>query len=405
MFTCLLVAVVAASGADVHRDFSQIRGFNYTPSSAYNDIAFWRDYDRTQVERELDFAKRLNLNEARVFLSYVVYEREPRAFLERVRHFVRAAHARGMGTMLVVWDQCCENEMPSYEAHEKKWYPNPGPKRLRPDFWPAGERYARDLVTTLAKEPGLSFWDIMNEPAIGKQEDVRRFVAHFAEVFRKLDPKTPITVGAIGANQDSDTSGSFVDVLSYHDYSATRAGVSSQLQRGREIAKKYDKPLILTEAGCIGRANPYDMALEIYMNERLGWYIWELMISQGHWGRIHGVVYADGTVRDPSIAAALMGFFRNRGRDAIPYVVDQEKAVTRAVRAAKDWIDRPDASWEQGLSIAETAANLLAGGEAVPMADLPSRRVEELRRGAPNRPALADLLGRWIDRLTPLMQP
>jgi hypothetical protein len=146
----------AAAGADVDRDLSQIRGFNYTPSTAYNDIEFWRDYHRAQVERELDLAARLNLNQARVFLSYVVYERERGAFLGRVRHFVRAAHARGIGVMIVVWDHCCTPGMPFYEARERKWFPNPGPKRLGSDFRPAGERYVRDLVNTLSGEPGLS---------------------------------------------------------------------------------------------------------------------------------------------------------------------------------------------------------------------------------------------------------
>ena len=74
--------------------YSHIRGFNYTPGNAFNDIAFWRDYDEKRVERELGYAQRLGLNSARVFLSYVVYEREPGAFLERLRHFVRAAHER-----------------------------------------------------------------------------------------------------------------------------------------------------------------------------------------------------------------------------------------------------------------------------------------------------------------------
>jgi len=88
------------------RDLSGIRGFNYTPSTAFHDIGFWRDYDESLVERELDLARRLNLNSARVFLHYVVYEHDKAAFLGRVRHFVRAAHARAISTLPVVWDSC-----------------------------------------------------------------------------------------------------------------------------------------------------------------------------------------------------------------------------------------------------------------------------------------------------------
>ena len=49
-------------------EYSGIRGFDYTPSTAVNDITFWRDYDEKLIERELDYARRLGLNSARVFL-------------------------------------------------------------------------------------------------------------------------------------------------------------------------------------------------------------------------------------------------------------------------------------------------------------------------------------------------
>ncbi len=143
----VVLSVVAGSRAEGPKpsqalDLTQIRGFNYTPSTARNDVEFWRDYDEAQVERELDFARRLRLNQARIFLNYVVYERERDAFLKRMHHFVRAAHNRGIGTLVVVWDQCCVDDMPFYAAHEKKWYPNPGaPAR---ETWEDAERWVRN---------------------------------------------------------------------------------------------------------------------------------------------------------------------------------------------------------------------------------------------------------------------
>jgi hypothetical protein len=59
--------------------FKNLRGFNYTPSTATNDISFWRDYDEALIEKELTYAQRLGLNSARVFLSYVVYEHDKKA--------------------------------------------------------------------------------------------------------------------------------------------------------------------------------------------------------------------------------------------------------------------------------------------------------------------------------------
>ena len=81
--------------------YAHIRGFNYIPSSAIHDIAFWRDYDDALIERELTYAQRLGLNSARVFLSYIVYAHDGTRFLDRVRHFVRAAYVRGISVMIV----------------------------------------------------------------------------------------------------------------------------------------------------------------------------------------------------------------------------------------------------------------------------------------------------------------
>jgi hypothetical protein len=68
--------------------------------------------------------------------------------------------------------------------------------------------------------------------------------------------------------------------------------------------------------GCIGRANPYDVMLHEYKKANVGFYIWELMITQ-FWGDVHGVFYADGSVRDPAIAAAVMGIFRSHGPSVV----------------------------------------------------------------------------------------
>ena len=34
--------------------YQHLRGFNYVPSTAVNDIAFWRDYDEALVETRVD---------------------------------------------------------------------------------------------------------------------------------------------------------------------------------------------------------------------------------------------------------------------------------------------------------------------------------------------------------------
>ena len=58
-------------------DYSHIRGFNYTPSYAQNDLDFWNNYRHDVVDREMGYAQRLGLNSARIFLAYKAYLRDP----------------------------------------------------------------------------------------------------------------------------------------------------------------------------------------------------------------------------------------------------------------------------------------------------------------------------------------
>ncbi len=394
--------------------YAHLRGFNYTPSTAVNDISFWRDYDEGLVERELTYAQRLGLNSARPFLAYVVYEHDPNSFLNRLTHFVRTAHDRGISVMPVVWDSCFDDTMPTIGSTENKWIPNPGVQRLGPEFWPAGEAYCRDLVQTLGPEPGLTMWDIMNEPMITSwvgeevpQRDERistiwNFVHHFCGVMKELDSAHPITVGVANVATLAHVE-THVDVLSYHDYLPTRAAIRAQIDDGLRVAKANQKPIFISELACLARANPYDVTLEICQEAGIGWYLWELMIGKSRWRDIHGVVYPDGTVRDPSIVAAIQGFFRRRGPDMIPPAVDKEGAATRVLGQAEDWLGKADGDYAQGVSLLETIANLLETGEHVPMSDPPSARVLaliEAEESPVNRAELNRLLVLWGETLS-----
>jgi hypothetical protein len=191
-----------------------------------------------------------------------------------------------------------------------------------------------------------------------------------------------------------------VDVLSFHDYSPNRAIIRANIARAKAFAAKAGKPVFNTEIGCVARSNPYDVTIQEHMNANVGWYVWELMITPA-WGDVHGVFYPDGTVRDPSIAAAILGLFRNRGPNVVLENPDREGAVTRAVASGKQWLAQPDATWERGLSIAETAANLLEAGELVAMREPPTRTVDLMRQGQADLPVLRALLQKYIDLLEP----
>ena len=384
----MLIATLAlpmAGQRRVPKDLSDVRGFNYQSAESNGHAEFWLQYDPAVTERDLDSAVRLQLNQVRVFVPYAAWERNKEALRKNLLHFVRAAHDRGIGVM------------PTMQYKFGEWRDKAA--------WPNSREFVADLVATIGKEPGVVIWDVENEPeccSLPPTPDNRLHMEHamyMAKVFHELDPVTPVTIGATFAD-NMIAMGDSVDVLSFHNYSPTRAEIRASIAKAKQYAEKTGKPLLNTEIGCIARANPYDIALQEHMQAHVGWYIWELMIT-GEWGTVHGVFYPDGTVRDPAIVAALLGFFRNRGANVVEDVPDRENHLTEAVTKNKAWLADPNPDWETGLDFAEVSANLLEAAQLAPMHNLPTRQVELLRSGQPDIPALRSMLEKFTSLLEP----
>jgi hypothetical protein len=275
--------------------------------------------------------------------------------------------------------------------------------------WPESREYVADLIATIGKEPGLAIWDVSNEPdccALPPSANNKLRMEHavyMAKMFHELDPVTPVTIGA-AYSDNMIAMGEAQDVLSFHNYLATRAAIRNDIAKAKAYAAKVKKPLINTEIGCIARANPYDLAIEEHMKANVGWYIWELMITH-QWGNVHGVFHPDGTVRDPAIVAAILGMFRDREENVLEAVPDREGFITRAVTNNKKWLADSNSAWEAGLDLAEFSANLLEAGQLIAMYDPPTRTVDLLRKGAPNMPALRAAIEKYTAILEPFQIP
>jgi hypothetical protein len=262
------------------------------------------------------------------------------------------------------------------------------------------------LIDTVGHESALAFWDVFNEPDYPPDSTNRPALVAYsrvmARIFRELDtrrPRTPITIG-FTYEQTMEENADVVDVLSFHDYSPTREEIHSNIVAALTFSAKVKKPVINTEIACTARANPYDIAIEEFSRANVGFYIWELMVTK-YWGDVHGVFYPDGTVRDPSIPAAMLGFYRNRGTNVVLEFPDREGWVTRTITNSVAWLQDPNAPYSRGLSLAETAANLLEANQLVAMREPPTRRVAILRDEAPNPVALRELLTDLLNKLKP----
>jgi hypothetical protein len=268
---------------------------------------------------------------------------------------------------------------------------------LESDFYEFGDSYVKAIVDILKNEEGLFIWDIMNEPSCNdyirkspaeslnnRHEKMWTFVKHYCNLTKELDPNHPITVGHTFPI-DIEPTVNEVDVISFHDYLGTRKKIQASYNLALSIGEKYGKQVINSEMACLCRGNPYELALEICEKNHVGWYIFELMID-GYWSSVHGVFYPDGSIRDPSIIASIMGFHRNRSISAVKANPNMEGNVQKAIQEVKDALEENTElfhfgrnSQEEIFEAAEYCANLLECSEMVPMWDPPTAKIERLR--------------------------
>jgi len=354
--------------------------------------------EEAQMRKELSYGRRVNLNAIRTWLSFHAWERDGEAYLGRLKESVRIAYDCGYRVMPILFNGNGENSA-----------------SLPDERRPAMERYVRDTVNALRDEPGLLMWDAMNEPLcchwIGgcgdpdekkaRTERVWEMLRRMIPVIRECDPEHSVTVGYTTAWEIEESVCSLCDVLSFHDYSPTRAVMNANFDLAEEWGRKCGLPVIQTETGCLARSNPYDMVLEACETRGMGWFVFELMIH-GRCDSEHGVFYPDGTVRDPATIAAMMGCYRCRDRDVMVLPVpNREGHAVRAVEAVKkalteytdDAFDYRPSDLEKLFEAAEYAANLLECCDMVPMADPPTAQIFAWRKqtAAGEKPPLGEV--------------
>jgi hypothetical protein len=368
----------AAHAEEPLKDYSFIRGVNYGMSG-----------DQSTLERDLGYAKRINLNSTRIWLSYKAWEKDPQAYIERLKNYISTANRMGFTTMPILWNG---NDLT--------------PEMLKPAFRAESDAYVKAIVDSVKNQPGLLMWDIMNEPlwndyynnATGPEkqqhaEEITTFVRYYLSYVKKIDAVNALTVG-YAFPSELQGSADLVDVLSFHDYTTTRASVEAAYQTAEEVSKKYGKPVLNTETACIARANPYDEVLQIAEEHHTGWYLFNLMIG-GYWGAVHGIFYPDGTVRDPSIVSAVMGFYRNRNLNTmVQPLPNREGAAVKALKQIEDALNEDKgtfgkapsgAATDKILDAAEYAANVLEAAQMVPMDVPPTARILYWRQQAPEK--------------------
>ncbi len=354
----LIVSTSGSSAEELSAQLAAIRGANYTPSYASTSVGAWLHYDADVVERELRYAERLQLNSVRVFLSTVVYEADPERFRQNLADFVSRCDRHHIRPLFVLFDSCFGQEPSLDKAKTDTWVNNPGFSRLGETNWPLLESYVRSVVEPLKGDTRVLGWDIMNEPMAdfehvtrAERDTIWMFVRHFCQFVKGLDPAHPITVGHAVVEYIPRTS-DLVDFASIHSYSPYDAWFRADINLARKYAAAQHKPVLITECGSPGNAQPYPLVFRIANEEQVGYYFWELMIGRIMFRDSQGLLYPDGMTRDPEAVAMLLGFPLKTDGVALKALPDVEPLQHLVQQHQK---------WPELLQKAEAAPRTLAG--------------------------------------------
>ena len=266
LFVLSASASEPAKKAKAKPDYSAIHGVCYNG---------WRGSTET-VKRDLGYGQKLGLNSTRIWMGPGQYQRDPQGFIRTLKNYIAAANEMGYTVMPILFNGNGLN-----------------PDMIKDENWADNEKYVRAVVGAVKGSEGLLCWDIMNEPTCNdyykhapspevaeeRAVEIFRFVRKVCQLVKEVAPDDDITVGVTYPKFIERASPDLQDVISFHDYRETRKIIKENYDIAKAQAEKWGKQMINSEMGCIGRSNPYDLAIEMANNYGAGWYLYELMIN------------------------------------------------------------------------------------------------------------------------------
>lgn len=264
-------------------------GFNYVPANDISYTEMWMDYgfDPALIDKELALSQDIGFNCVRVFLPFVVWEREPDAFKKRLDTFLGICRNRGLKVMVGLFDDCVFGPLtdpvfgkqpeviPGWYANG--WAPSPGHSMVRDvSTWPRLEKYVKDVIATFGKDDRVWVWDLYNEPtndSMGKAS--LPLVDKAFQWAREVNPSQPLTVGVWNDDKAlNDLTLQHSDIVTFHNYSPPEnleARIKTLFASGR--------PLICTEWMNRGHGSTVAACLPIFIKTHVGCM---------HWGLVNG---------------------------------------------------------------------------------------------------------------------
>ena len=314
-----------------------VRGFNYNPRTAVNDIEQWQEarFDPKTIDEEFGWAEKIGFNSVRVFLSFTVWQIDPPAFRQHLGQFLTIAQRHHLSVMPVLFSdgdytgRGGSQPDPIPGVHNSRAVVDPGARvALDPQLWPPLRPYVRDLVGRFARDERILAWDVYNEP--GNSSVGEKVLPLVEAVFgwaREGRPTQPLTAGpwVFYDGAFSQRLIALSDLVTFHNYEPPE-----KMAEAIRICARAGRPVLCTEWLCRQRGNTFQAMLPVFDQHKVGWYQWGLVAGKTQtympWGSKpntpmpavwqHDLLHPDGSPYDPQELELIRN--SSRDRDEVP---------------------------------------------------------------------------------------
>ncbi|MEO8414257.1 MAG: cellulase family glycosylhydrolase [Ginsengibacter sp.] len=305
-----------------------LRGSNFIPSSAINQLEMWQaaTFDPKTIDRELGYAQSIGLNAMRVFLHHIAWQEDQEGFKKRMMEYLSIADKHHIGTIFVIFDDCWNDHYhagtqpaPKTGVHNSGWIRDPGSLYYtEPLLGDTLERYVKDILTTFKNDKRILLWDLYNEP--GNSGNGSKSLPLLSKEFswaRQADPDQPLSAGVWDSKLTELNTYQLAnsDVITYHNYEKV-----PEHAKAIDTLKHYGRPLICTEYMARTRGSLFSNVMPLLKKDNVGAINWGLVAGKTN------TMYAWDTPM-PNGAEPKIWFHDIFRKDGTPYSNEEIKLI------------------------------------------------------------------------------
>jgi hypothetical protein len=313
--------VLMAGMSTVAENKNTLRGAVYLPAKAYNAPQMWAEYSSEITRRDLGYAKQINVNALRVWVSYDLWLKSPAEFKTKLDDFLSIADSYGILVMPSLFDNC------GVEDEDIKWSKDitvamcsrvpPASVFEDESKWGKPREYIKWFMENYRNDNRILSIEVYNEP---RAKSTMRLAENLFALANSMKGTTPLSIGTNNLEEvEHFIKLGCTDMVHVHcNFPKDEKEIVDKIEDALAMAKKYNiKHVCLGEwqrirpAGSGWGNDPIPMderytdlssLAPVVQRYEMSTFFWCLMVKPAYLtpqrvkGTINGLFFEDGSV-------------------------------------------------------------------------------------------------------------